>query len=173
MRLQIPPSRASSASPWQAYANSKLCTLLAAKHLDRLFARWALQRPVKRGLGRGKYSRSECCFARAGDLPSCRGFHRHRTSSRLPCFLCPLACREAAQQAGGAGGSNGTAAGQEGRDASVAVHPGLVDTFLARNYFKAGWARSRLPAVARLWGVQHQCVWSLCVAANPMHSLQR
>lgn len=69
--------------PFQAYANSKLCTLLAAKHLDRLFA------------------------------------------------------REAAQQAGGAGGSNGTAAaGQEGRDASVAVHPGLVDTFLARNYFK-------------------------------------
>lgn len=26
----------------QAYANSKLCTLLAAKHLDRLFSRWAL-----------------------------------------------------------------------------------------------------------------------------------
>ncbi|KAL4422768.1 hypothetical protein ABPG75_008965 [Micractinium tetrahymenae] len=70
--------------PFQAYANSKLCTLLAAKHLDRLFA------------------------------------------------------RDAAQQAGGAAGSGATAtvSGQQGRDMSVAVHPGLVDTFLARNYFK-------------------------------------
>lgn len=33
----VPPA----SLPPQAYCNSKLCTLLAAKHMDRLFARWA------------------------------------------------------------------------------------------------------------------------------------
>lgn len=63
---------------------SKLCTLLAAKHLDRLFAR--------------------------------------ATAQQLS--------------------SGGT--GAAGRDASVAVHPGLVDTSLARGYFK-----QTAPAVLR------------------------
>ncbi len=56
--------------------------------------------------------------------------------------LCLPACRDAAAQQADGTASSGVAtaaAGQQGRDASVAVHPGLVDTFLARNYFKAGW----------------------------------
>ncbi|PSC76102.1 short-chain dehydrogenase [Micractinium conductrix] len=64
--------------PFQAYANSKLATLLTAKHLDRLFA----------------------------------------------------------AAAAAAGGGAGQQRHHGVRDAAVAVHPGLVDTALARGYFK-------------------------------------
>lgn len=70
----VPYCRNQKWHSFQAYANSKMCTLLAAKHMDSLFARDARQ---------------------------------------------DAACGAASR-----------------RDAAVAVHPGLVDTFLARGYFK-------------------------------------
>ena len=36
---EVPYCRRQPFNSFQAYANSKLCTLLAAKHLDRLFVR--------------------------------------------------------------------------------------------------------------------------------------
>lgn len=74
----MPPPRPPPPSPCQAYANSKLATLLTAKHLDRLFA----------------------------------------------------------AAAAAAGGGAGQQRHHGVRDAAVAVHPGLVDTALARGYFK-------------------------------------
>ncbi|KAI3430478.1 hypothetical protein D9Q98_005073 [Chlorella vulgaris] len=89
----VPQSRTGWHS-FQSYCNSKLCTLLAAKQLDRLFVRNA---------------------------------------------------QLAAHGAAGAEAPPPASTMMLQRDVAVAVHPGLVDTFLARNYFKQSVPRPLRP----------------------------
>jgi hypothetical protein len=77
----------------------------------------------------------------------CRSYGlQHATWCRLP--PPPLACRNAQLAAHGAAGAEAPPPASTmmlQRDVAVAVHPGLVDTFLARNYFKQSVPRPLRP----------------------------
>lgn len=101
-------------APPQAYANSKLCTLLAAKHLDRIFMRWVLQGDGQ--MCKGRNTRAGVAFCLAGAAastfaPVLQGNLAFTCLSAVPAVLqgCGAASRQTCQQWTGDGG--GRAAG--------------------------------------------------------------